>query len=409
MAKTVWHSTRFPGVRFREHPTRKHGLRPDRYFQIRYSHEGKRYEQALGWSSQGWTEARANATLSELFMAAKTGEGERTLAEKREKAEAKRKAEEAVKAERERAALTFGDFWERIYLPQSAEDKSSKAWSREEQLARLWIIPVIGNKSLVKISPLDLERIKKNMADAGRAPRSVQYCLATIRQAFNVAHRLDLFSGDNPVGKVKKPKLDNQRLRFLTEDEAQRLLEAIRQLSQQVHDMALLSLHCGLRAGEIFNLTWRDVDIEKAILTLRDTKSGKTRYAHATTDVVTMLAGLGIGDPEQLVFPGRGGVKIKQISDSFERAVAKCGLNNGVTDRRDRVVFHTLRHSFASWLVQAGVDLFTVKEMLGHSTLAMTERYSHLAPDAMRHAVNVLNGMAQAKEAAPARVVNLKR
>jgi site-specific recombinase XerD len=91
-----------------------------------------------------------------------------------------------------------------------------------------------------------------------------------------------------------------------------------------------------------------------------------------------------------LVFPDQKGNKIERISYSFERAVQKLGLNKDVTDPRDKVVFHTLRHTFASWLVQAGTPLYTVKELLGHKSIAMTERYSHLAENTMRDAIKNL-------------------
>jgi integrase len=402
-----WKTSQYPGVRFYEHDTRRHGVQKDKYFAIRYYLDGKRKEEGLGWSSQGWSVQKAAEHLAELRKAARTGEGERTLAEKRAKAEAKRKAEEAARAAKERESITFAQFFEDTYFPQAKADKTPRSWKREEQFARLWIFPVVGNKPLSKVSPMDLERIKKNMADAGRAPRSIQYCLATIRQVFNQARRLDLYSGDNPVSKVKTPSLDNRRLRFLTEDEAQRLLEHLHAVSPQVHDMALLSLHCGLRAGEIFSLTWGDVDLKNELLTLRDTKSGKSRAAYMTAEVRTMFEQLGSGENSDLVFPARGGIKINQISATFDRVVESIGLNNGVTDKRLRVCFHSLRHTYASWLVMRGVDLFTVKEMLGHSSLSMTERYSHLSPHTFRKAAKELEGTLSAKPKDKAKVVNL--
>lgn len=403
----TWHQTKFKGLRYREHASRRHGVRLDRCYQVRFLLDGQRVEETLGWQSEGWTEEKAALKLGELREAHRTGQGERTLAEKREKASAKRKAEEAARAARERESVTFEQFFEDTYFPQAKADKTPRSWKREEQLARLWIFPVIGNKPLSKVSPMDLERIKKHMADAGRAPRSIQYCLATIRQVFNQARRLDLYSGDNPVSKVKTPSLDNRRLRFLTEDEAQRLLEHLHAVSPQVHDMALLSLHCGLRAGEIFGLTWGDVDLKNELLTLRDTKSGKSRAAYMTAEVRTMFEQLGRGENSDLVFPARGGIKINQISATFDRVVESIGLNNGVTDKRLRVCFHSLRHTYASWLVMRGVDLFTVKEMLGHSSLTMTERYSHLSPHTFRKAAKELEGTLSAKPGGAGKVVAL--
>jgi len=95
-------------------------------------------------------------------------------------------------------------------------------------------------------------------------------------------------------------------------------------------------------------------------------------------------------DTNSLIFPTKNNGKMTGVTNSFEKAVKKLGLNKDITDPRDKVVFHTLRHTFASWLVQAGTPLYTVKELLGHKSIAMTERYSHLAENTMREAVKKL-------------------
>jgi len=166
------------------------------------------------------------------------------------------------------------------------------------------------------------------------------------------------------------------------------------------YEASLLSLHCGLRAGEIFSLSWGDVDMQRGRLTLRDTKSGKSRVAIMTEDVKDMLQSKQRGDHDELLYPGRDSKKRVEIGHSFDRVVTELGLNNGVTDRRQKVVFHSLRHTYASWLVEQGVDLYTVKELMGHSTLAMTERYAHLAPDTLQRAVRQLeSGLKESKKA----------
>ena len=96
------------------------------------------------------------------------------------------------------------------------------------------------------------------------------------------------------------------------------------------------------------------------------------------------------GPGNALVFPDTKGKQRVRISKTFERTVDAMGLNEGVTDRKNKLVFHSCRHTCASWLVQAGVPLLTVKEILGHSTIALTERYSHLAPDGTRAALQVM-------------------
>jgi len=202
-----------------------------------------------------------------------------------------------------------------------------------------------------------------------------------------VARRLRRYEGESPTASVKRPKADNRRLRHLTPDEASSLLEALANVSDDLHDMALLSLHCGLRAGEVFSLTWTDIDLERGLLTLRDTKSGRNRHAYMTAQVKTALEKRSKGSPEALVFPSKTGKVRQAISNRFMVTVNTLGLNEGIIDPRQKVTFHTLRHTFASWLVMSGTPIYTVQKLLGHSTLTMTERYSHLAPDHMRQAV----------------------
>ncbi len=389
---TPWIKTKHTGVRFREHPTRKHGVKPDRYFSIRYKLEGKDKEEALGWASDGWTEQKAVARLAELKEAKRTGIGFVTLAERRAKAKDDRQAKAEDQARADQANVTFSQVFTDSYLPTERMNKSSASCDKEESFLRNWIAPVIGDKPLKDIAPFDLERLKKKVLDAEKSPRTAHYILGVVRQVFNFAKRHGLYDGENPVRLVKKPVSDNRRLRFLTRDEAERLLGALRERSQDLYDMALLSLHTGMRAGEIFALTWMDVDLERRVLTLRDTKSGKNRAAFTTADVEAMLTArlAERTNLHGLVFPDRNGKKRVEVSNVFKIVADAIGMNNGVTDRRQKLVFHSLRHTYASWLVEQGVDLYTVKELMGHGTLAMTERYSHLAPDTLRRAVKTL-------------------
>lgn len=256
MAK--WIKTNFPGVRYREHPTRKSGVRRDQYFTIRYKLAGKDHEEGMGWSSENWTAAKAYDRLKELKENRKSGKGPQTLAEKRELEQERREQALIEKETLEKEETSFKQIFKGQYMSVAKTNKTWRAWGSEEGLFKNWIDPVIGRLSLKIISPIHLERIKKNMADAGKAASSIRYALAVIRQVFNFARAIGLFFGDNPVSKVKIPSADNRRLRFLSHAEADALLEALAKKSPDVHDMALLSLHCGLRAGEVFSLTWGD-------------------------------------------------------------------------------------------------------------------------------------------------------
>lgn len=399
-------ASKHPGVRYREHPTRKHGVKKDRYFMIRLFVDGRSVEEGLGWASQGWTEIKAATLRAELVENRRRGEGPRTLAEKRalDNTDRQEKADEAEKAVKDR--LTFKELAEGAYIKASkATKKNAASWKREEQLFKLWINPVIGDKPLKDVAPIHLEKIKADMAKAKRAPRSIHYCLGVVRQVFNFAILNDLFEGTNPVSKVKLPTGDNRRLRFLTRDEAGAILKELATKSPDVRDMALISLHTGIRAGEVFGLTWADVDIDRGVLILRDTKNGRTRAAFMTEAVKEVFRARERGLPSEIVFQDRTGKRMERISNTFARAVDTLKLNEGIEDRRYHVTFHTLRHTYASWHVENGTDLYAVKELLGHSDFKMTQRYSHLGESTLQAAVKRLDSTLQA----PVKVVALAK
>jgi integrase len=386
---TKWHSTRYPGIRYREHPTRKHGINKDKYFAIRYQLAGKRSEEALGWLSQGWTLQKANARLSEIKENWRIGQGPQSLKEKRDLLKTKRKKEQIEKEKQDKENILFNVYFMDNYFPTAQTSKATETCRTELLYFKNWIAPAFKNKSFKDIAPFHCEKLKKKLLDAGRAPRTLQYCFAIIRQIWNMAKRDSLINTEAPTKYVSIPKIDNKRLRFLSHDEADILLEELKKRSMQLHSMALLSLHCGLRAGEAFSLGWNDVDLEYGLLTLRDAKAG-TRQAYMTEKVKDMLADRKQLAKNKFVFPDRNGKKTKRISNVFVKVVNALKLNSGVTDRRQKLVYHSLRHTYASWLVQSGVDLYQVKELMGHSTISQTERYSHLAPGNLKDAVKIL-------------------
>ena len=380
----MWKKTKFPGVRYREHETRKHGIKLDKYFVIRFQHGGARHEEGLGWSSGGWTVQKAASKLGELKEAYRTGKGHITLAEAREDASKERKQKKAD-------ALTFGEIFDTRYFPQTRIEKTKETIVREASLYRKWLQPVLSALPLKSISPIHLEKIKSQMRSAGLSARSQEYALALARQIFNHARRHNIFRGDNPVLGVKIPRADNARLRFLTPDEAAVLLEKLQEIDQTAYEMALLGLHMGLRASEIFKLRWNDIDIDLGTVTIKDSKSGSTGFAYMTNTIRNMLSRKDIGAPDDLIFPMplTGGIR-REVPRTFKQTVDALGFNAGKVDRRDKIVFHTLRHSFASWLVQGGESIYTVKDRLRHKTLNMAVRYAHLGLENQKKTAGVI-------------------
>jgi len=166
-------------------------------------------------------------------------------------------------------------------------------------------------------------------------------------------------------------------------------LTALEKVSQQTHDVALLALHCGLRVGEIFNLINQDIDLQNNLLGISDPKNKIARSAYMTDAVKKMLLYYyNSAKPDEVVFKDKWhGERVRFISKTFTRVVDQLKLNEGITDRRQKIVFHSLRHTFASWLALQGESLITLRDLLGHKTTTMTNRYAHLVPDHKRAAV----------------------
>jgi integrase len=278
--------------------------------------------------------------------------------------------------------ILFSEFMKEYF---AFENKSSL---NREKILYKYYLSVLDNKTLQEITMLDAEKIVNGMIKKGLAVRTAQYAAAVLRHALNKAVERGYLQV-NPVSKIKVPRKDNRRTRFLTKEEAAKLLDELKKRSQRVYEMAFLSLNTGMRFGEIANLTWQDIDFDNGIIYIKDPKNRTGRVAYMTEGVKELLLNKkkNSNSNNNFIFYTQDNNKKKSIPGSFDRAVQRLGLNNGITDPRDKVVFHTLRHTFASWLVQAGTPLYTVKELLGHKSIAMTERYSHLAENTMREAI----------------------
>lgn len=371
------------GVRAKERLNKKTG-KMDVYFSIRYRRNGKQFEEGIGWKSDGYTTKKVFDELQILRQDIKAGRA-LSLKDKRERLETAQKAYE-------KANITFSELFEEYYQPHIENKDKKSTYNREVHLYKKWLKPVLGGLRLDRISRISLISLLQPMDKKRLSNRSKNYAIALTRQVFNFAIRNELFTGDNPAARFDElKKEDNRRMKFLSEEELDNLLRELKKHSYSVYLMALISADSGLRAGEIFNLTWADVSIEEKLLFLRDTKNGKNRFAYMTDRVAEEFAKLKKGEGNEFVFQSRAGNKIEHVSRTFERAVKALGLNDGITDRRQKVVFHSLRHTFASRLVQERVSLYEVKELLGHSDIAMTMRYSHLANDTLRQAVARLN------------------
>lgn len=399
-----WFKTSHKGLRYFEHATRKHGKKKDRYYSIRFRIDGTLHTYGVGWLSDGIPEAIRQAEpdlgfedyclklLRQYKGNIKTGTGPKSPREKRVIETEKRDLAEQEKIKAEKENITFDQFMTDTYLPQSKLDKKAKSHEVESMLYKRHMAGTIGNLPLNKINSFHLEKIKKTMADKELSDRTIEYVLQLTRSAFNTARKLGIFAGDSPTKNVKWPKLDNMKLRYLSIDEAETLLEALAVKSKNIHDEALLSLHTGLRFGEIAALTWSCFNPKEGTLAILNAKTG-SRTAYLTGRAKKMLESRKQGRPDALIFPKRTKVKagsMAQSSKTFARIVDDLKLNEGITDRKQRVTFHTLRHTFATHLYEATHDLYLTQRSLGHATGTMTARYAKMSESRLREGAAAL-------------------
>jgi integrase len=190
---------------------------------------------------------------------------------------------------------------------------------------------------------------------------------------------------------VKFPKVSNHRVAFLMPEQADELLKAVKARSIRLWCQCVLGLYAGLRFGEIAGLELQDIDFEGGVIHIRDAK-GEDRVAYITGPIEQMFAEWWTFADKKpgLLFPTDKKGRQVNVSSTFAKVLKALGINDGITDPRQKIVFHSLRHSFASWLVMGGENLYTVMALMGHRDISTTMKYAHLAPDIKRDAVDNL-------------------
>lgn len=373
------------GIYYKEHPTRKNGVQKDKYFTIRYRKDGKAVEEGLGWASEGMNEFKALKILCEIKSNIKLANGEPTSLREMRELETKKRNE----------SMTFREWFLGDYTDNYLSLKEKEKQEQEIHYFNTYYDKLFGKKPLKDITTDDLQKVKVAIKKKGQADATVIKALVTISNIFNNALTAGVFIGKNPYDDARKKllkKLNNKRIRFLTPIEATLLLNEVRKRSEQLYEISVFSLHMGLRAGEIFNIKGEDVNMGIKQIAIRDPKNNSDRFAHMTDEVYRILKTKSLRNGEY-VFKSTKGTKIKEVSDTFKRTVEDLGFNDEIKDTKHRVVFHTLRHTYASWLVQSGVSLYVVQRLMGHKSIRMTERYAHLAPDNLSDSAKILNKM----------------
>lgn len=363
----------FTGIYYRESTTKRHRGKPDRCYYYTYKDGArKKHWVKVGWQSEGYSADIAR------------DERQRRMKSDRNHASALSDKD-----------MTLDKAFAQV-LKLANTKKETKA--NDEGLYTNYLKDKFGHRKLDSISVFEVEELKTDILNRGKSPATARHVLVLLSKIYNKISSLGLWQGVNPVKSVKSPKFDNKRVRFLSKEEADLLLTTLKQRERRStysYDMALLSLHTGARLGEIRALRWQCIDLQERRLTIlesgenAETKNKASRTAYITDELLPVLEKYE-RQPSEYLFTSPDGSQYKKCAPTTFRRVVDELFNGGVADRRQKVTFHTLRHTFASWLAIQGTPIFTIKELLGHKSIEMTMRYAKLAPDTKVSAVQKL-------------------
>ena len=306
--------------------------------------------------------------------------------------------EELPKVVQRKSKVLFEDIFE-DYLNWAKANK--KTWKHNDLLVYNKHLSYLAKSDPRTLKPKDFEELKqKKLTEVDKktgrvlAPKTVQHILATARHIFNHAIKNELIKNlTNPIGsgRVRMPKVENQKIGFFTKEKAKELLELLQQReNKRLYELTTLLLFTGARFSEVARLTWSDINFNTSLIFFASSKDGNARYIKMSNRVLEVVNTLYKNKINNLVIPTINGNKYEKMPKEWQIEVDKLIPGNDDANK-DRLTTHSLRHTHASWLAQSGVDILHIKEQLGHKKIETTMRYSHLIDDRRHQATEKLN------------------
>ena len=259
---------------------------------------------------------------------------------------------------------------------------NKKSWMDDKYRIDAHMKPYFGKLKIQDVNPQMIERYRAGRLRANASKSTVNREITILKRMYNLAIDWSLIEA-NPFIKVRLfSEMGTERQRILTYGEEERLQHACPEYLRRI---VVTALNTGMRRGEILGLTWRQVDLERGEITVENTKSGKNRIIPISPELnelfVAMRKDAGACP---LVFPNpRTGKPYTDVKKSFKGACSDVGI--------DDLRFHDLRHTFATRLIENGVDIITVRDLLGHFSIRVTQRYTHSNRNQKRDAVMLLS------------------
>jgi integrase len=244
----------------------------------------------------------------------------------------------------------------------------------------------LGHKSLSDITKADVVAVKEDLTRRGRAAGTIHHYIGTLSHALTIAIREHDWLTHNVVSTIARPPKSPGKTRYLTDAERSKLLEECRRSKNpDLYDLVVVALYTGLRRGSLFSLRCQDVDTIKKTLTVPHLKTKNALVLPLVGEAYEILTRrcTSLQGPEYLFPEKRNGKQGGCYRRAFEEALKRAGITGAS--------FHTLRHSSASYLIQAGIPLYVVSQILAHTSVTMTQKYAHLQLENLRDALEVLS------------------
>ena len=333
-----------------------------RAFYVRYRNaRGKQVERKIGNASvMKVADARrvAGNVLAQVAMGGDPFEKRRTL----------------------KKVPTLAEFVATAYMPHIKGYKRS--WDTDETLLRNHILPKLGKLHLDEIKRQHLIEVF-SLHRQTHAPGSTNRVIILCRYIFNCALKWEVEGLDrNPTAGIALFPENNKRERYLKEDEALRLFKALEASPNPLLPFIIaMLLLTGARKREVLTARWADIDLEQRLWRIEFNKTGKTRHVPISDGLLALLEKLPRREGEQYLFTSpKTGKPFVSIFHSWDTARRKAGLQD--------VRIHDLRHSFASYVINAGRSLYEVQKLLGHTQVKTTQRYAHLSHESLLSAAD---------------------
>ncbi len=352
------------------------GGKEEKVYYIVFKKNGKTYEEKAGGKiADNMSEAKA----SHIRTARKFG-----------KKLSNREIKANLKQVETSSCHTVGDMWA-YFITQRSSGQASAAGLKVDTCYYERYLKSLEDTKIDALRTADVCALRDKIFALGKSPQTVKHILSLLRRMIRFCAK----NGQCPLPDPSKlyfdmPKVDNQQTEYLTSEQLSRLVKALdEEEDQDAAAFVRLALATGMRKGAIIGLRWEDVDFERGFITLVGDTAKNDKTAQIPMNATTREILQKIRRTDSIyVFPGHNGQKRSDFRRVARRVRDKAGLQKNFRP------LHGLRHSFASFLASSGqVNLYTLQRLLTHSSPQMTQRYAHLADEAMQRAATVAEGM----------------